>query len=101
MEKAHLHFRSPSLLLLLLLLLRLATWAVARPTTAFLPFPLLSPSPPPLHMPLSRSFPISSHPIRSLTHSHILPFPSAWACHQRGCTGLHFSARPAVALRFS
>lgn len=83
-----------------LLLLRLATWAVARPTTAFLPFPLPSP---PLARTRPSPAPSQSHRIPSLTHSHS---HSAIPEHmgmspQRGCTGLHFSARPAVALRFS
>lgn len=70
-----------------LLLLRLATWAVARPTTAFLPFPLLPP--PCTHTPLSRSFPISSHP---QSHPSSLTF-----CHSRAhghvtTAGLHRAA---------
>lgn len=68
-----------------LLLLRLATWAVARPTIAFLPFPLLSH--PPLHAPLSRSFPISSHP-----QSH--PFSHSAIPERMGMSpaGLHRAA---------
>lgn len=67
MGKAHLHFRSPSLLLLLLLLLQHVLAAAAArhlgSCSSHHSLPSFSPSlPPPLHAPLSRSFPISSHP---------------------------------------
>ena len=101
------HFRSPPCCCRrcycnMCVLLLLATWAVGRPTTAFLPFP---PSPfahTPLHL---QSFSIPSHPIPS----PISPIPehmgmstsgAAPGCTYASCTHrTSASARPALGSR--
>lgn len=64
--------------LVLLLLLLLATWAVARPTAAFLSFPL----PPPPCTPPSRSFPILPIP----EHMGMSTSGAAPGCTRASCT---------------